>query len=158
MAVFKQIAVAEDAAEHPIDQARQIMLGAYSALKYYKQAVADGIARIEQSMMDHIKEHGGFQVGEMAYSVGQTKTLKPKSVSDVAEALLTASGGDMDALYQCLSANAFKPAAVRTAIGDEPFGDLYEVKFSDKLELKALNTKFIKGKPNAKKDDRVGEI
>jgi hypothetical protein len=71
-------------------------------------------------------------VGEVRYYVGRklkTRCRDPKATFD---GILEATGGDMDAVKECLSSDPFKQGAVKRIEGID-FPKLYEVTVDDEL-------------------------
>jgi alkylated DNA nucleotide flippase Atl1 len=92
---------------------------------------------------------GSFTFGDIRYYVGVEKKTKCRAVGRCLEALLTVSGGDWDAVVDCLSANAIKYGAAKKALGGQ-FDNHFEVievpdlkEGKPERKLKAINTKFI---------------
>tara|TARA_Y100000310_G_scaffold172765_1_gene172903 strand:- start:915 stop:1442 length:528 start_codon:yes stop_codon:yes gene_type:complete len=76
---------------------------------------------ITEKWIESMQEQGVSEVviGSIRYYIGTTKTYKVKDKADLLEALLNHTGGDFDAIVECLSSNAFKHGAVRKQFEDE---------------------------------------
>lgn len=104
----------------------------------------------EQAAIGYIKEHGEFAVGETRYYVGVRKDTKCKDAKAVLAAVLEVTGGDLDAVNECLSSGAWKPGATKKVLGDAAVqhfetvevGELREGKAVPRLQV--VNTAFTK--------------
>jgi len=121
---------------------------------YMRAEVALGMAReiksiVAEKLAEWIDQNGEITVGDIRYYVGKSKTQKPRDLREVADRVLTAVAGDLDAFVDVLAANAFKPGAAKKLLGDQ-FDEVFET--TEKLdlrtgkparELKVVNTKFL---------------
>ena len=89
-----------------------------------------------EGIIEWIEAHGEPLVetagGPRRLYVAPDKTTKCLDNRDALVAVLTATGGDVDALLGCLSSNAFKPGACKAVLGDE-WPKHFEVKETKRL-------------------------
>lgn len=90
--------------------------------------------RVNKAAIKYIQANGDIQDGTRRFFVGPNKTTKCLDLRKTVEAVLTAAGGDIDALVDVLSTDAFKPGATKKLIKDKA-KDLFETKETNKLEL-----------------------
>jgi hypothetical protein len=98
-----------------------------------------------------ILSNGPVQSGNMRWTMATGKSYKCRSNSDAISKLLAAAAEkrpEADAwsvVEECLSANAIKPGAARTLLGNA-FGEVFDTVQSTELKLTKTNTDFIKSK------------
>ena len=91
-----------------------------------------------------------LRIGTKKWYVGPNKNTKCRSVRATIEALMLVTGGDFDALVDCLSVNCLKPGACRKVLGEAfraHFDEIVEMdlKTSEpKKSLHELDEKFLK--------------
>src|SRR5206468_395922 len=89
----------------------------------------------EQSLAEYILANGPVQVGELLYWVGPVK--KPPKCTDVpgaVDALLQATGGDLRAFCEHLSANALKHGACGQTLAPALYARLFPVNEVEELQ------------------------
>lgn len=125
-----------------------ILLNSASALEAEVETLCKSARKISA---DWIKENGPLQSGNLRWSMAKSKSYKCRSNSDAINKLLAAAANqrpDEDAwsiVEQCLSANAIKPGAARTLLGDT-FGEVFDTIESEELKLTKTNMDFVKSK------------
>jgi hypothetical protein len=83
-----------------------------------------------------------FTHGVIRYYIGTKKSTKPTALKAVAEAVLTATGGDLDGFTQCLSTNAFKPGQCREVLGQATWDTVFRVE--EELEVREGKPERVK--------------
>lgn len=121
------------------------LLMLYMKLDGVIKRARDAKAQLESFMVGWMPAHcPEARIGDELFCVGKRKTEKDRNVGATIRAILEAVGGDEQALMDCLSVNAVKAGAAKKVLGDR-FDDFFETTYGDKLEVKRINTKFIKG-------------
>src|SRR5690606_22726121 len=126
-------------------------------------AAIDGVAGLKATLrrLDHLVEaraiawieaHGDLTCGDIRYYVGQDKKTKCRDPKATLQALLDATGGDLDAVVGHLSAGAFKHGACRATLPSERYEALFETTATPDLKtgkplrvLAKLDTRFAPG-------------
>jgi hypothetical protein len=107
--------------------------------------------QLDERMLEYLEANGGeVSIGTVKYWIGFPKTTKCLDVRAAVEALLEATGGDMDAFCACLSSNALKYGACKEPLGDK-WGLHFVVELKPKIEndkpkkdLQRMDTKFVR--------------
>lgn len=124
-------------------------LGEVAAVKAEAQRLKD---ELEADMLDYAREHGAFEIGQTRYYVGrETKHERVVKPATVLAGLLDATGGDLDAIGECLASAAWKQSSVRgtltKAIGDEAglatWAQWWTTEVEDVLKLKAVSKDYV---------------
>lgn len=92
--------------------------------------------RVNKAAISYIQAHGPIEDGTRKFYVGPNKTTKCKDLRGTVAAVLDAAGGDVDAMVDCLSTDAFKPGATKKLLKDRA-GEFFETKETNKLEFEA---------------------
>lgn len=74
--------------------------------------------RLETATIAYIEKNGEIHDGDVRYYVGPNKSTKCTDVRETVRVVLEATGGDVDAVCDCLSSGAFKPATTRKRLAD----------------------------------------
>lgn len=74
--------------------------------------------------------------GEKRLYIGTDKKTRNPNPTDTLARLLTATGGDLNAVAECLSSGAWKPGACREVLGDE-WGSCFTVEEVASIETGA---------------------
>jgi hypothetical protein len=106
------------------------------------------IRELEKDMNDGLIEwmrvNGDLQISEdKRLYIGKDKRIKCNNTAATLEALLTKTGGDFDAVCDCLSSNAFKHGACRTPLGDD-WDTHFDVEEIDEVKVKEADAKFAR--------------
>lgn len=88
--------------------------------------------RVDAGLVKHIQAHGEITIGPKRFWVGTVKERKCRSVRATIAAITELSGGNPDALVDCLSTNCFKDGATMKFLGDRAL-EFFEVKDKPKL-------------------------
>jgi hypothetical protein len=111
---------------------------------------------LEARMVEKIQTTGeDIVIGECRYFVGTSKSVKCIDPKTTLEEILTASGGDVGKVVDCLSANAFKYGTVRRFFEEagqfQTYSRLFETVEADELRtgkpvkrLQRVNEAFVK--------------
>jgi hypothetical protein len=116
-------------------------LGAYDRWGLLKQLVTAFNKRFENAMLIRLAEHDlEWGDGRRLY-VTPNKTTKSRDNKATMAALLDTTGGDVDAMVECLASQPFKHGTIRQIINDEAaFEALFETTVTSKTaEGKAQN-------------------
>jgi hypothetical protein len=113
------------------------------------RAVVQAMAqRFEAAAINWIDTNGDLEDGDKRYYVGNDRRYKCKDVRATLEALLTETGGDLDAINACLSTGAFKPGTTMTTLGSKA-AEHFETTITKDLKtgkpkrmLKSANTEY----------------
>ncbi len=100
------------------------VLNALAAMKALK-------ASAEERMIEWIDCNGAIETSELRYYVGDSSRTKPRSLQLVADAIMEASGGDIESFAQYLSSNPFKVGPCRTL---PQFDELFETTVTRNLK------------------------
>ena len=107
-----------------------------SLMKVLVKQAREDVKTGEQAVMAWMKANGitDLEVSEdIRYYVGTVKRTKILDLRATAEAILDATGGDLDAFCEALSANAIKPGHAKKLLG-KAWGDHFDV--TEELDLK----------------------
>lgn len=137
-ALISRLNVLEDA---PTEEA---MLEALDTMAAMKAAVAEVERQVKAAVLEHVKEHGEIQCGDVVYVASKKKkTKQTASNNEILAELLARTGGDEDEALACMSAGSFKPGACAAIFGDT-FRNYFSTEYEDVLEFKKINKKFVK--------------
>jgi len=107
----------------------------------------------ETAIVAWLTQHGDLTRGEVRYYAGATKTNKVRDNDAMLRALLTATGGDVDAIGKCLASGAWKVSAVRELLPADELEVLVEVVEAmdlktgkPKVKVQKFDPTFVKGK------------
>jgi hypothetical protein len=112
-------------------------------------------SKCAEQLAKWIEKNGEITMGDVRYYVGTTKSHKPHDLRYALHRTLEAVGGDLDALADALSSDAFKAGHAKKILG-EHFDEVFAT--TEKLdlrtgkparELKVVNTKFLPAKGRA---------
>jgi hypothetical protein len=121
------------------------MVGALEARAKELKQLLKGVA------LEHVQANGAFEVGEIRYSASREKKVVCRSVKTAVSAILELGG--VEALEQCLSTSALKHGATKTVLetlgSPEQFRNLFDESWDDKLEVRPVNKRFLKGTNHA---------
>lgn len=113
-------------------------------------------ALAEERVLEHVREHGSFEIGGIRYYEGTKKTTRCINPIGTAEAILSAISGDLEQFVAVLSAQPYKHGAVKTLIGEDRWRGLFEVREEVELEtgkpkkeLCIVNEKFLPSRKSA---------
>lgn len=125
-------------------------------LLYQLEGMAERIrearAELEARMIQRIKEHGEFSIGDIRYYVGTPKRITCRSYEETLNRLLEITGGDVGRLCGCLSSGAFKHGTVKRLLDElaappETFDQLFETAYDEELKegkLQKADRRFAK--------------
>lgn len=96
---------------------------------------------VDGALIDYINDHRTdipivTAKGEKRLYVGIDKKTRNPNPTDTLARLLTATGGDLNAVAECLSSGAWKPGACREVLGDA-WGDCFTVEEVASIETGA---------------------
>lgn len=117
-------------------------------VEWLKKTAAELLSQVDAAMQAHIEATGRDIIdGDIRWYVGPKNTVKCK---DVKGAVQWFYANNLDALEECLSANAFKHGACKEPMGDA-WGQFFTVDDSNTLKdgkatkkLQQMNTKFLR--------------
>jgi hypothetical protein len=113
----------------------------------------------EEAIVDHIVTTGEFVYADKRYyAANKTETKVRGKHSEIREALLEAAFGDEQALDNCLSSNAWKPAAVRDLLGKDSrfIEQTTKPVLKEGKPRKSLKTVPVNGFPSGRTLDNSG--
>lgn len=129
----------------PVDAVADVL----TRLEYAAKYLRDMRSQAEERILEYVTENGPVEIGDVRYFAGVEKTTVCKDTKGATEAILSASGGDLDTFCSQLTTNPFKYGAVKLLIGQERWLDFFEVRERAALKdgkpekkLIAINTKF----------------
>lgn len=123
---------------------------AASKVQALKDAVAEISDLLNTTMVEHIQATGNpIPAGpDMEWRLSRTKRVKCRNPAQAVTTLLEITGGDLDAVGECLAANPLKHGAVRSRMEQaevlKKYDEMFEESWSEKAELKQINKRFIK--------------
>jgi hypothetical protein len=106
--------------------------------------------RLEAASILYVEANGPVSDGVRRYYVAPNKTVKCTNVRGACEAILEVTGGDWDALADCFSTGALKPAKSKEVLGDRAR------EFFETTETKDLKTGDAGAKRLQVADSRYG--
>jgi hypothetical protein len=109
------------------------VLRALDFLAQLKAATKKMSEDMESAVVGWIGTNGDLTSGDIRYYVAPNKTTKCKDLRATLEAVLELGGGNLDAVFDCLSTSAFKPAKTKALLGEKA-DDLFET--TETLDLK----------------------
>lgn len=98
----------------------------WARVQQAKNAIKDIDAKLKDAMIEWCEANGDLTIGQTRYYVGTKSTVKCPDVQAVLGCVLSQTGGDLDAVGQCLSAGAWKHGAVKGVVGDVLWDRLFE--------------------------------
>lgn len=103
-----------------------------------------------EGLLEWLDKHGDLEIGDVRVYAGTSKREKVRDLAAAIDSALTEVGGDVDRLVELLSANALKPGACGSMLGDDWRAEHFETEVvmepktgKPKREPKSLNTKFL---------------
>lgn len=121
-----------------------------------KELTRELAEKSEAAIVPWLQQHGDLERGPVRYYAGATKTNKVKDNDAMLRALLTATGGDVEAIGRCLASGAWKVSAAREILPADEYEVLVEVVESmdiktgkPKVKVQRFDSTFVKGKSNA---------
>ena len=102
--------------------------------------------QVEAGAIAWVQAHGEIIDGDVRYYVGANKSVKCRDVKGTLGAVLEVTGGDLDAVIECLSSGAFKPAKTKALLGKRA-DEFFET--TETMDLKT----GAAGKPRLQKHD-----
>lgn len=118
-----------------------------------KQQVKELSELFEAALFAWLAENGELTVGQIVWFIGNDKQTKCRNVKATLAALLELSGGDLDAVADCLGASAWKHGTIRRLLDErgcgEKFGELFEETIkrdvdNRPLKVVSVNKAFVK--------------
>lgn len=117
----------------------------FSRLKALSEAAKQTVSQMKKAMVSWIGINGEFEVGGVRYYAAPDKKVKArKDPADFYHTLMTALGGDEDAMKGCLASDAFKHGAVRSALEEAGRSEVYAELFETVTDSKLAEGKPIK--------------
>jgi hypothetical protein len=99
---------------------------AWARLRAIEEARREIKQMVDEAALDHIREHGEFEIGDLRYYEAVDRDTRDADPRMTFEGLLAATGGDLDAVKECLASGAFKPGACRKVL-DKDFERYFTV-------------------------------
>lgn len=130
---------------------REQMLASLDLVKRLGEVYRAMKEHVESAATKWVQANGPFEDGTTRYYVGTAKKTKCRNLRATVEAIMQATGGDLDALVDCLASDAFKPGETRKTLGDD-FPKCFDVTEAVDLKsgavkppkLQVVDTKFLK--------------
>lgn len=113
----------------------------YAEVQALKARFREWTALIDSGLIDYINEHGAdipieTAKGTKRLYVGNDRRTKCIDTKSALARLLGATGGDLNAVAECLASGAWKPGACRELLGDA-WGEVFIVEEVPNLETGA---------------------
>lgn len=120
------------AIENPVSTKDDVLtaLGFTKRLREIAKELSD---QAEAAAIAWIAANGEITEGNVRYYVAPNRTTKCKDVKATLAALLEVSGGDLDAVVECMSSGAWKPGETKKRLGDKA-GDFFETTETGELK------------------------
>ena len=106
----------------------------------------------EEAALDYCETVGDFTIGEVRYFPGVERDKRVRDTRLACEAVLKATGGDLDALFAVLKKDAVKHGALESVIGEAEAGKHIEITERPRLKegkpkkrLLSVNPRFTQG-------------
>jgi hypothetical protein len=134
------------------DDAERV-LDIWNRMEFAKKFLRETSAMLEGALIEWMNANGDLRLDEgRRLYVGQVKKTTCRDQMQTLEALLEKSGGDMDALVDCLASGAFKHGACRNVLGEawdehfivEQVEDVKEGKATARKTVQLLDQRFVK--------------
>lgn len=111
------------------------------------QRIKELRAEADAAILERIRESGDFTIGDNLYTLAKQKKVKCRDVSATTSTLLEVTGGDLEKFVGCLSANGYKPGAVKRVLEEcgavgETFDVLFETVYDDEVKVTKVNLAF----------------
>lgn len=113
------------------------ILDAMVAVGAAKDIVKEIEDRAKSLMLSHVKQCGPLDDGTHKHFASKKGKVKCVDVGETCVELVSHTGGDMD-LSPFLSAQPFKPAAVRRELGEELFNKLFTTEDLSEAQLRSM--------------------
>lgn len=129
---------------------------ALNRVEALKDFVRELDGHLKDAMKQWIEANGqDIEIGTKRWYLAPEKKVKERDPAQTCQTLLEVTGGDFGRMGECLSANAFKPGAIRKLLAElgqgEKFAELFDVQIGTKLaegkpvkQLQVVDTRFIK--------------
>lgn len=121
-----------------------------------KELTRELAEKSEEAIVPWLQRNGDIERGEVRYYAAATKTNKVRDNDGMLKAVLSATGGDVEAIAKCLASGAWKVSAVRELIPADEYEVLVEVVESvdlktgkPKVKVQKFDATFVKGNTNA---------
>ncbi len=142
-----------------VDATQDRVLELYELVQGIKQRIQTIDADLKAAMIEWINANGQIQYGTKRFYVGTKKTtVNTSNTLAIVNAVLNASGGDIEPVVNAMVANPFKKSATQEILGDQwgehfevvDVPDLCEGKATGKpvKELKIADKRFLPQKEN----------
>lgn len=135
-----------------------VCIDVVARLKELTRELAD---KSETAIVAWLGQNGDIERGQVRYYAAATKTNKVRDNDAMLKAVLTATGGDVDAIGKCLASGAWKVSAVRELLPADEYEGLVEVVEAmdfktgkPKVKVQKFDKTFVKGKASAAGTDR----
>ena len=128
------------------DATRDQVLAALDFTARLREVARELTEQVEVGAIAWVQAHGDIEDGEKRYYVAPNKSVKCLDVKGTLGAVLEVAGGDLDAVIECLSSGAFKPAKTKALLGERAD------EFFETTETADLKTGAA-GKPRLQKFD-----
>lgn len=133
------------------------MMDRMDAVMAHAKEIKDNL---NAAVIEWIKANGDLVSGTKRWYVGVKKQTKCRDQKALVEAVLNATGGDVDKFCEMLGANAFKPGACRQLLTADEFASLFRIDEGDELrdgaapKLQMIDSAFMP----SKKSDHLPDV
>lgn len=147
--MIDDVRIAISTIENPLATKDEVLL-ALNFVKRLKEVAATLNEQAEKAAIEWIQANGEIVEGDTRYYVAPNKVHKCKDTKGVLAALLTASGGDLDAVAECFASGAWKSGETKKRLGEIADTFFKTVETLDlktgvaKPRLQKVNTAFTK--------------
>lgn len=92
---------------------------ALTVVESFKHIAKELEVELKRRMLEHVEENGPVKIGTIRYYAGSNRTVKCRDSGVTLEALLKATGGDVEQIAKLFASQPFKHGACRDVLGDE---------------------------------------
>ena len=101
------------------------ILDLWERVQRHKRALREFDQELRQEFVRWLDANGELEVGDKRFYVKEKHTTRAIDKLQTAEALLTATSGDLQAFIDCLSSQPFLLGVSRKVVGNEAFAELF---------------------------------
>jgi hypothetical protein len=117
----------------------------YMGFKAMKKLVAEWSRPMDEALIEYMERNNRSSLPideQRRFYIGEGKKISCRSLMAAAEAVLSATGGDLEAFTEMLAKNAFKQGAVRALVGDEKHAELFKTEVVKDVKTGAAKKKL----------------
>ena len=128
---------------------REDVLTTMGFVKRLSEVARDCRAQFDKLAVEWIDQNGEIEDGQVWWYVGKERKTKCVNTQGTIQALLDATGGDLDRMAQCLCSDPFKPASTKAMLEEAGLDHAALFETTEVMDLK-------EGKPKRSMRSTIG--